>query len=402
MTMKNKIPIVFLVLLAFPFGKTEAQLQLTEPEAIELALQYHPSVKAAALQSRQADVLKGSAAEWPAARLFQHTAADPDFGLFGTVSFGVQQDFPSVKMTRANRLYYERLKARSEAFASLTRQEVIRQVREIYHHLSYLEAKKKLFTSLDSVYNAVAQTAQLRYETGETSLAEKLASEDRAGQIALAAQTVSHEIEFDRLVLAQLLGVEQEVEPIVEPIHEATFSLEDTSRLSSATWAALYRSEVALAQAEYEKQAASLAPAFSTSVFGQYLGNGDWYPGWEIGVNIPIAKKSLNARKDAAQVGVEAAKAQYQQAYLQKKNALAHLFHEQEKYQISVRYYHEKGAGYARELLQSGELNYRLGELSYADFAMLLEQATRIELQYLDDLLGLNQTLIELEALTAE
>lgn len=400
--MKIKFLIVFIVLLAFPFGKTKAQLQLTEQEAIELALQHHPSVKAAALQTQQAGILKGAAAEWPAARLFQHTSADPDFGLIGTVSFGVQQDFPSVKMTRANRSYYERLKERTEAFTALTRQEVTRQVREIYHHLSYLEAKKQLYARLDSVYSAVAQTAEVRYNAGETSLAEKLAAEDRTGQINLAAKTINHEIEFDRLVLAQLLGVTEEVEPIVEPIHETVFSLEDTSRLSAASWARLYRSEVALVQAELQKQAAAMAPAFSTSVFGQYLGNGDWYPGWEIGLNIPIAKKSLNARKDAAQVGVEAARAQYQNIYLQKKNALAHLLHEQEKYQTSVNYYHDKGAGYARELLKSGELNYRLGELSYADFAQLMEQATRIELQYLDALLGLNQTLIELEALTAE
>ncbi len=400
--MKNRFLIVAFVLFAFPFGKMEAQLQLTETDAIELALQNHPSVKAAALQTQQAGILQGAASEWPAARLFQHTAADPDFGLFGTVSFGVQQDYPSVKRTRANRAYYERLEERSKAYVSLTKQEVIRQVREIYHHLSYLEARKQLYARLDSVYQGVARTAEVRYQSGETSLAEKLAAEDRAGQIALAAQTVIHEIEFDRLVLSQLLGIAEEVEPIVEPIHEAAFSLKDTSLLSAASWARLYRSEVALAQAGYEKEAANLSPSFSTGLFGQYLGNGDWYPGWEIGLNIPIAKKSLKARRDAAQVGVQMARATYNDAYLQKKNALAHLLHEQEKYQISVRYYHDKGAGYARELLNSGELNYRLGELSYADFTLMLEQATRIELQYLDDLLGLNQTLIELEALTAE
>lgn len=400
--MKNKVLIMFFVLLAFPFGKLKAQLHLTEAQAIELALQHHPSVKAAILQTQQASILKGTAAQWPAARLFQHTAADPDFGLFGTVSFGVQQDFPSVKMMRANRNYYDKLKEKSTAFASLTRQQITRQIREIYHHLSYLEAKKQLYAKLDSVYRAVAQTAQVRYEAGESSLAEKLASQDRSGQISLAAQTVNHEIEFDLLVLSQLLGVQQAVKPVVDPIHEAAFSLADTARLSAATWAKLYQSEVALAQAAYQQQAARMSPSFSFMVFGQYLGNGDWFPGWEIGLNIPIAKKSLKAGKDAAQVGISVAQAQYNSTYLQKKNTLAHLLHEQEKYQISVRYYHEKGAAFAKELLQSGELNYRLGALSYAEFALMLEQATRIELQYLDDLLGLNQTLIELEVLTAE
>lgn len=400
--MKNKLINSLLLILCFSFGKTTAQLQLTESEALALALENHPSVKVAVLQSHQADLLKASAAQWPATRLYQHTTADPDFGLFGTVSFGIQQDFPSAKMNRANRNYYTWLKERTSAFASLTRQQIVRQVREIYHHLSYLDAKKQLYQKLDSVYNSVAKIAQVRYESGETSLAEKLASEDQAGQIALATQTINHEFEFDRMVLRQLLGVNEEVIPVVEPIHVAVFSIQDTIRFSSSAWAKLFLSDVALAQAEYEKQVAALAPTFSASVFGEYLGNGEWYPGWEIGLNIPFWKKSLMAKKDAAQVGVETANAQYQATYLQKMNTLAHLLHEQEKYLISVNYYHERGARYAQELLQSGHLNYSLGELSYADFAQMLEQATRIELQYLDDLLGLNQTLIELEELMAE
>ena len=77
-------------------------------------------------------------------------------------------------------------------------------------------------------------------------------------------------------------------------------------------------------------------------------------------------------------------------------------FHEQEKYLILLEYYNADGKVLAAELLRTGELNYSQGELSYADFVQLLEQAAGIELQHLENLLGLNQTIIELESLTGQ
>jgi len=78
------------------------------------------------------------------------------------------------------------------------------------------------------------------------------------------------------------------------------------------------------------------------------------------------------------------------------------LLHEQEKYQIMLEYYAAEGKQLATELLRSGSLNYAQGEMSFADFVQMMEQAAGIEAQHLEHLLGLNHAIIELEALTGQ
>lgn len=392
--------IFFNMVLSVSF--TYSQIPLTEQQAIELALKNHPAMEATGQHIRQQEVLKNAGAAWEPSQFFHNITADPDLGMFGTTTVGIQQNFPSGKMTRANRDLHASRQMQAEARQGLTKQEIIRQVREIYHHLSYLDSKAALFNRLDSVYQRVAKAADVRYRAGDVSLAEKLAAQDKAAQIRLDARTVQHEIDFDRIVLGQILGLNEPVQPVVERLHEGEFSLADTSLLRTSALAKFGESAIGVARSEQEAVKAKFSPTASAGVFGQYLGNGDVYPGWQLGLNVPLFRKSLRAQSEAAQVGIAAASAEYWQMMLQQQTELGHLLHEQEKYLILLEYYNTEGRALAAELLRTGELNYSQGELSYADFAQLLEQAEGIELQHLENLLGLNQTIIELEALTGQ
>jgi heavy metal efflux system protein len=381
---------------------SHAQVPLTEQQAIEMALKTHPAMTASSQHIRQQEVLKNAGAMWEPSQFFHSVTADPDLGLFGTTNLGIQQNFPSGKTTRANRDLYASLQMQAEARQGLTKQEIVKQVREIYHHLSYLDGKSALYSRLDSVYQRIAKAADVRYRAGDVSLAEKLAAQDKAAQIRLDARTVQHEIEFDRIVLGQILGLGKAVQPVVEGLHEGEFSIADTTLLRTSALAKFGKSAVEVARSEQELTKAKFAPTASAGVFGQYLGNGDIYPGWQLGLNVPLFRKSLKAHSEAAEIGIVAADAAFRSALLAQQNELGHLLHEQEKYLILLEYYTAEGKVLAAELLRTGELNYTQGEMSYADFVQLLEQAAGIELQHLENLLGLNQTVIELEALTGQ
>ncbi len=397
--MKKILAVFLLVKMAFALP---AQIPLTEQQAIELALQNHPAMEATNQYIRQQEVLKNAGAMWEPSQLFHNITADPDLGLFGTTTVGIQQNFPSGKMTRANRNLHANRQLQAEARQGIVRQDIVRQIRDIYHHLSYLDGKAALFNRLDSVYQRVARAADVRYQAGDVSLAEKLAAQDKAAQIRLDARTVQHEIEFDRIVLGQILGLDEPVQPVVERLHEGVFSIADTTLLRTSALAKFGKSAVEVARSEQEAARAKFTPTASAGVFGQYLGNGDVYPGWQLGLNVPLFRKSLRAQSEAAQVGIAAANAEYRQTLLQQQTELGHLLHEQEKCLILLDYYNTEGRSLATELLRTGELNYSQGELSYADFAQLLEQAEGIELRHLENLLGLNQVIIELEALTGQ
>lgn len=379
-----------------------AQVSLTEQQAIDLALKNHPAMAATSHQIRQQEVLKNAGPTWEPSQLFHNVTADPDLGLLGTSTFGVAQSFPSGKMTRANSDLHASRQAQAEARQGMTKQEIVKQVRQIYHHLSYLDGKAALNNRLDSVWQRVARAADVRHRAGEVSLSEKLAAQDKAAQIRLEARTVQHEIEFDRIVLGQILGLGEPVQPIVEPLHEGGFSIADTSLLRSSSMAKYGQAAIQVARSEQEATQAKFSPTYSAGVYGQILGNGDVYPGWQLGLNLPLFKKSLRAQSEAAEVGIAAANAEFRSALLAQQNELGHLLHEQEKYQIMLEYYSVQGRQLAAELLRTGSLNYTQGETSFADFVQLMEQAAGIEMQHLENLLGLNQAIIELEALTGQ
>jgi cobalt-zinc-cadmium resistance protein CzcA len=379
-----------------------SQTYLNEQQALELVLQSHPSVQAAGLRMQQQQTLQAAAAQWQPADLFHNIAADPDYGMFGTTAFGFNQAFPARKMTQARRLYYQRREAAAAAGFMLTRRQVARSVSELYQHIGFIQSEAGLYRRLDSLYQSVAAIAQLRYTAGEVSKAEQLALEDKAAQMRLALQTTGHEIEFDRVVLGQVLGIPGQVFPVSGPFQPMSFSLADTALVENSARSVLHRTSIAISEAEQEVVAAQRAPVFSGGLMVQYLPNGRVLPGWQLGLQIPLITKSLRAEQAAAALGVQSAAADYRADLLEQRTQLAHLLHEQEKYQIRLEYYTAKGKALADELLRMAVANYRAGEIGFVELTQFAEQAAAIELDYLENLLGLNMAIIQLRTLTGQ
>jgi cobalt-zinc-cadmium resistance protein CzcA len=381
-------------------GALQAQTPFTEQDALARLLQNHPAVLAKDYKIQQQEALKGAARTYDPTDFFHNVTADPDLGVLGTSTFGIAQSFPSRKMTTAHQQYYDRKKAQSTAELSLTRQQLTQLVREYYQHLSYLNSKSAIYRHLDSVYQQFSTIAETRYQSGDAALAEQLAAKDKADKIRLELQTVGHEIAFDQEALGQLLGFDGPVKAVTEPFHRFIFSLADTAAISTSAISQWSLSGVAVADAQKTVEQAKLRPTASVGAYAQILGNGALYPGWQLGLSVPLFNKGRQKSIEAAGLNTRAAQAEYQNTLLEQRAALAHLLHEQEKYDILIQYYEEKGHALATELIRSAAVNYKAGEMDYAEFATYLEQATTIELAQLENLYGLNLAVIELKSLT--
>jgi len=385
--------------LAFS-NNTQAQTALTEQQAIVMVEKNHPSMRAASLRMAQQQTLTGAAKIWEPAQIFNNIAADPELGMFGTTSLGISQTFPSGKATRANRQFNAQNITRSQTELQLTRQELVREVRKTYQHLGYLQGRIVLLARLDSVYQNFNAVADVRYRTGDASQAEKLAVQDRAAQIRLQIESARSEIASDQFALGQLLGIGQPIQAVVAPLTATGFSLADSARVNSSAYAAYARSAIDVAKAQQAVQQATLAPTFSASLFGQYLGNGAVYPGWQLGLNIPLFKKAQQKQVQAAAVGVQVAQSEYQNAVLMRQTQLTASVFEFQKFESFTGYYERQGRVVANELLRSGSLNYQQGEISYVEYVQNLDQALQIESQYLENLLQRNMAAIEIQYLT--
>lgn len=395
------LPVIACLMIISP-GQTGAQIRLTEEEAVRLALQNHPSLKAATLKVREQVVLQGSARQWEPAEIFHNIAADPDYGMFGTTALGISQAFPGRKMSQAQQAFFDRQRILAEAGESLTRQQLDKSVRELYLHLGFIQQEAELYRRLDSLYLVVARIAAERYDVGDAALPEKLALEDKAAKMRMALETTGHEIEFDRVVLRQMLGLRESVEPVLQPFERLNFTIGDTALVENSALSRYNLANVAVAEAQRGIVQAKSAPTFAGGVAVQYMPNGLVLPGWQMSLRLPIGTKTLRAAEEAAGVNIQVAGAGYSAELLRQRNELAHLLHEQEKFDIQIRYYEEKGRSLAAELLRSAYLNYRTGEIGFVELAQITEQAASIELNYLENLFGLNMTIIELRALTGK
>lgn len=390
-----------LALTFFIFGNNvQAQTTLTEQQAIELLEKNHPALQAAGLRVTQQQTLSGAVKVWEPGQIFNNIAADPELGMFGTTSLGVSQNFPSGKATRANRQLNVQNILQSQAGLQLTRRELVRQVRENFQHIGYLQSRIILLARLDSVYQNFNSVADARYRTGDASQAEKLAVQDRAAQIRLQIETARREIISDQFALGQLLGLGQSVQAVVQPLAAVGFSLADSVRVANSAYAVYAQSAVGVAEAQRMVQKSALAPTFSAGLFGQYLGNGDVYPGWQLGLNVPLFKKTQKKQVQAASIGVQVAQSEYQNALLSQQSRLTASVFEFQKFESLTAYYDQQGKMVASELLRSGALNYQQGEIGYFEYVLNLDQALQIESQYLENLLQRNLTAIEIQYLT--
>ncbi|MFZ4427388.1 MAG: hypothetical protein ACOYOO_09535, partial [Saprospiraceae bacterium] len=234
MRIKNDICLAVLCWIALGAVQSFGQVSLTEEEAVRKVLENHPAMQSASLKVRGQALMEGTARQWEPADIFHNIAADPDYGMFGTTAFGVSQAFPGKKMTMASRSYYERQRALAEAGLNVTRQQLDKSVRELYLHLEFIEQEAALYRSLDSMYRSVARVAADRFAAGEAALAEKLALEDKAAKMRMALETTGHEIEFDRVVLQQLLGLKEPVQPVLQPFERMSFTIGDTALVENS------------------------------------------------------------------------------------------------------------------------------------------------------------------------
>jgi cobalt-zinc-cadmium resistance protein CzcA len=224
-------------------------------------------------------------------------------------------------------------------------------------------------------------------------------AEDRVRRVRLEQETIHHETAFDYYVLGQLLGLEEPVEPIIEPFHRPEYRLADTARLQLSTRTQMAAAGVPLAKAQQDVAAVQGAAQFQAGLNAQYLANNKLFPGYQVGLALPLARKGIRQRTQAAGMAVEVAEAEYQQVLLEQHVELGHLLHEVEKYEILINYYESDGLKVAKELRRNASLQYQQAAMGYLELLQNTEAALHMEMDYLENLYSLNRTVLELENL---
>ncbi len=408
--------IIFILLSVCPFmanAQGNAVKQITLDQAIQQALQNNGSIRSANYEIELQQALRRTS---PA---INKTDINLMYGQYNSsqkdnnISISQTIPFPTVWGARA-RLADATIKG-SEIQKNITANELVRQVKETYYQLVFLEARKQILQYQDSLISTFVKAAQVRYKTGETTYLEQVTAESEAARSKSVLLRNESELKLNQVNLQVLLNSK---EPVTAADNTLTLkNLEinaDTGAISNNPNLNYLRQQIEIARQTTSLQKAEMLPDLRLGYFNQTLigsiedqggtvkrfGPGDRFQGMEVGVSIPLWLGPAKANVKAAEIREKIAQSNldYNQKTIQ--GQYAQLVQQYLQYQASLQFYQQNALPQANLITSNATVAFRTGEIGYLEFIQALNRAQTIRTEHLELLNQYNQAVIAVEFFT--
>jgi len=293
---------------------------------------------------------------------------------------------------------------------AVTENQVIYQVKRIYHELAFTGERKKLLQSQDSIFEGFLKSASLRYKTGETNLLEQATAQAQRNEIKNQLRRVDSDLAVLQGQLKSLLNTEYLLG--ISATFTGDLALQpDSSSVESNPSLAYARQQIEVSSREKKYESAKGAPELLVGFFSQTLvgtpkENGtlatasNRFTGFHVGVAIPLWFAPHQGRIKAAEFRKQADQKRYEQHQLSLQSEFAQAFQRYENNRNSLEYYRTSGLPNADLIMKQSQIAFKEGEIGYAEFLLGLRNALAIRENYLQTLNDYNQSIIYLEYLS--
>lgn len=314
--------------------------------------------------------------------------------------FGVQQTFafPTIYGAQSKVLKSEFEKEKSSL--ELQKNQLANEISKKYNQIVYVQHKQKLYHYLDSLYQSFSKASDRRFELGESNYLEKITAQAKFRQINIQL----NQLEKEKIGLYEML---QALVQSDEKININSNKLEKRNNLSNTNNKDLYNSyyqnvtELYTNKINLQKQQA--LPDIHLQYFqGKNTGLSQSLYGFQVGIGIPLFYNGNAAKNKVAKLELQSWQIQKEnemlkiEAYLKQKNQ------ELYQYKESINYYDQYGKKLSEEILKVANMSYNHGEIDFFQFILSLENATSIQIDYLDALLQYNLIQLQLQYIMIE
>jgi len=397
---KNKKLPLFALLLLPVLGISQTKT-ITPEQAVEIALENNNMLKASANKVNQSKQLIGSAINIDKTQVYYHydennIAENGEPLKVFSISQTIQ--FPTIYGTQRKA---EKQKAKL-SFQEYNINEFLlkKEVYKAYYNVVYTTNVVEQYKFLDSLYNQFSKAASRRYEVGETNLLEKLTAETKQKEISLLllqseenvtkAYTTLHEwlqSNDSTYVISKQMSPLLELTSIINKEHPGLLYYETAKQLSETSLS-------------LERQ--HLLPDLNFSVFqGTNNGlNAKNYSGFQAGVSIPLWFGANKSKINAAKTQTMIIENEYENYKIQLNSKYKSLQSDLKTYKDALNYYNTTGENLSKELTSNASNAFQNGEIDFLQYVQLLESATKIKINYLQNLFDYNSTILELNYLT--
>ena len=386
--------LVFFLLSPFAVSLAQQSTKLTLEEALQLAEKQNPGILASQKRLESAVALTRSAWEIPKTNLI-HRQDQNDIaenGVFNRV-WGINQSFNFPTVYSAQKNFLRSGQQQEEARLELDLRSLKKEVSTAYVTAAYWTDLEKNYLFLDSLYGSFAKAANRRLETGESNLLEKLTADSKLREISIRKSEAQRGKSIALEQLARLIQVEGEIE-----ISSAEITLDPNTDLASHPGFSFY--EAAKMQAFYQTKVNqnSLLPSINLDLFrGTNLAPGSKvYPGFEVGVGIPLFFGAQSAKIKANKIAQEQIDFESENFRSRLETNFSTIQKRLDQSQQIITYYETEGKSLADQLRAQASRSFQEGEIDFLQYVQLVENSRTITLQYLQARLDYQLNQLEL------
>jgi cobalt-zinc-cadmium resistance protein CzcA len=393
-TSKTALSALLLPFLLSTWG-LHAQRGVTMEEAVELALQNHPAIRAANLQVQQRQALQD----------LPYNPGTTDFEYQGNGLFrengqrvnqiGLVQNFENPAKFKAQNQLQNQLLNQSQLYKQLTERELRLKVQQRYLDLQQKKELKRLYRYLNDLYADYLKMAVVRVDVGAANRIEVLNLQAAQNEYQLLANQNRMEIANLEKQLASLLNTEEAI--------TTADSLQPYPRTLGTGATALpiliSKQNMLIEQANIEVLASELKPNFNLGYSLQKYTDGGWLNGLQAGISMPLFKKQNRQKVEAQQVQVAVAQANIEVQQLQTTQNLMDLENTIHIYAAGIEYYQQQLENINPEMERISKLNYQAGELAYLELLNTLNLLANNNQRYWEQVLAHNKALVQYQFL---
>lgn len=394
------------ILISFFITISYAQTTISLSDAIDMALKNNKLVKSERLK---ADFHQKMIETY---KTIPNTTISGEFGQMNSSffdnRFAVSQSFSMPKV------YSNQKKVLSAEWQSvmigiaIKEKELKKMVTEVYYHLVYLKAKEQLLLSTDTIFRNFKSKTEIRFAKGESNILEKTMAATQLSDIQIQLTQLNKELSFSNAQMQLLLNSDTYI--IVD---QQSFlfpkSIVQNSLISHPNLSYIEQQKK-LNQANIDLEKAKLLPELNFGLASMTMkgtGSDDvtydrWkrFQSFDIGVGIPIFRKSQHARIAATELYAKVIDQEYDAEKQRLENTFQSFMYQLKLSNEQVSLFEATVLPNANIIVNTATNQFNNGEINYLDWVMLVKQSLDLRNNYVELVKDRNEIVAQLSYLT--
>lgn len=389
--MKIIVSILCILLMA---ASLQAQPSISLQEAIAMAMNRYPALKASRLHTQSTLAMQRTARDFGNLELSM-----------GGEEIGRGNDAVTTLLAARQNLDIFSVKARWQRLQQETRvahattrvleQQLQLQVSSAYAADQMARLRLELYRKQAELYTRFVEAARLRYDTRAASLLEYQSAQSEHRRVELNVIEAEKDVEKAHIDLSRWLSPDTLYQSDTVIVDEQVAT--SAAMLGAHPAIVLANEKVKLASDISKEMRANSLPKLYVELGSQMIGSRLGYWSWSVGVSVPVDMGANKARRQSALVEIEKAHTELNDQQWRIDVHNRQLNCDYSKWQRTVEYYRKSALPLANEQRRNALLSYREGQIGYLDFIQALKTTMDVEFSYIDAYQKLLETKFNIE-----